>query len=432
MKILGREMKASELPTRTIKYIGRKLLSKPIRWYKDEQAIKILSRWKEKRTDVEKKVKVGFIVQVPEIWEKEAPIYEKMLQDSRFNPILIIVPPMNVQSGSLLQYGDELAYFRERYSKEEYILAVQDGKSVDFSNLDCDYIFYQRPYNAHMPSELKSEQVFRHSKICYIPYGRETLKSTVQYNDDFFRNAYLTFLAGKEELSFFEGKFVKSRKMQLQHFLWKGYPVFEKSYKSREKCEEVHILWTPRWNYDPQVGGSHFLEYRSVFFKIKKLYPEVKVTLRPHPLMWDYLKREGFMSENEIENYKKKMDNEGLEIDSVRFFEESMRDKTILITDISSIIPEYFLTGRPIIYCPAQMPLNSFYCNILEGTYVANTEDEMLSHLSSLIQGEDYMKEERERIIKENFEYLDSATKNIIETIYADYIGEEITNERVY
>ncbi len=45
-----------------------------------------------KRNKKNQQIKVGFIVQMPEIWDKEAPLFEAMVDDGRFDACLIIVP----------------------------------------------------------------------------------------------------------------------------------------------------------------------------------------------------------------------------------------------------------------------------------------------------------------------------------------------------
>ena len=97
------------------------------------------------RRKSDRRIKVGFVVQMPEIWNKEAPIYEKMAEDSRFDPWLIVVPSFNLVTNKLGSYGKELEYFQQSYPNA-HILTASD-LSEDFRRLKrCgfDYGFYQR------------------------------------------------------------------------------------------------------------------------------------------------------------------------------------------------------------------------------------------------------------------------------------------------
>ena len=57
----------------------------------------------------------------------------------------------------------------------------------------------------------------------------------------------------------------------------------------------------------------------------------------------------------------------------------------------------YLLSGRPFIYCPAGIELNSFYYNILKGAYVARSAKEIEIYVDQLIAKDDVMKGKRER-----------------------------------
>lgn len=417
MNIKGKNIPAIQIPSKIIK----KGYSITFNIYSKLKSTYYLARLHKSKHKTNSKIKVAFIVQMPEIWEKEAPVFEKMLSDKRFNPYLIIVPQYDFQKMVLNGYSEEKTFFESKYPNVNKIYKSDNNRFENIKDFGFEYIFYQRPYNQYLPNELKSNQVVKYSRICYIPYGKETLENPVQYNDDFFRNVYITFLAGREEYKFFKRKYLYNRMKKFQIIIWAGYPVFEKCHKVKKQCAINHILWTPRWSYDTNAGGSHFIEYKEVLFKIKDKFPDVKVTLRPHPLMWDNFIKEGIMSESEIKIYKDRMVQEGILMDTEHFFEDSIKDKSILITDISSIIPEYLLSERPLIYCPTQIPLNSFYKNILKGAYTAKSTKDIINYVELLLNGKDYMLQDRRKIIKNNYEYLDNATSNIVNFINKDY-----------
>jgi CDP-glycerol glycerophosphotransferase (TagB/SpsB family) len=205
-----------------------------------------------------------------------------------------------------------------------------------------------------------------------------------------------------------------------QHIVWCGYPVFEQCYNNKynEITDEMSVVWTPRWSYDKNVGGSHFMEYKDLFIEIAQEYPEVTFVFRPHPLMWDNLKKNKLMSDEEIEGYKKKLDEVGIKLDKNRAFSKTARKASILITDISSILPEFLLTRKPIIYCPCNVRVTKTYQRLVGGTYLAYSENDIRTYLAKLIEGNDDKLELRKKIISQNFEYLTSATNNIMDYLY--------------
>ena len=62
----------------------------------DARSLKLLRKLGSK--PVNSVLKVGFIVQMPEIWHTEKSVYELMCGDSRFEPWLIIVPELDITS----------------------------------------------------------------------------------------------------------------------------------------------------------------------------------------------------------------------------------------------------------------------------------------------------------------------------------------------
>ena len=87
-------------------------------------------------------VRVAFIVQMPEIWDKESPVFEAMLKDERFDPVLLVVPPYDMINDRISEYGAELDFFLSRYGTDRVIKAFE-GKWVDIEKLGFEYVFYQ-------------------------------------------------------------------------------------------------------------------------------------------------------------------------------------------------------------------------------------------------------------------------------------------------
>ena len=75
----------------------------------------------------------------------------------------------------------------------------------------------------------------------------------------------------------------------------------------------------------------------------------------------------------------------------------------ILITDISSVIYEYFITGKPIIYCFSNIDIDFVYESkrILEVCYNVYTKNDLLNYIEMLKNGIDPLKNKRIELIEE-------------------------------
>ncbi len=376
---------------------------------------KQITKLKKHKTLKTGRIKVGFIVQVPELWSKQVDVFNTMLRDTFFDPWLIIVPPYNFGKCRLDEFGEEKEFFINA-SQGKFLLARENGKWRDIRNDEFDYVFYQRPYDNYLPDSFRSLHTSRYTRICYIPYATPEMKDTTIYPYEFFKNIYLGFMEDEHAAQLNNRRFHDKTNTR---FLNIGYPPFQRCLSINSRCNYKMVLWAPRWSYDPIVGGSHFFEY------VDKLtgYPwgEIGFMVRPHPLMWSNFLKEKIISEREIVEIQNKWKELGILIDKNREIERTFETVDILISDRSSIIPMFFLTGKPIVFCPPEKADYSFiFKTIIPGLYIANNENELTSMLSSLLAGEDPLKENREEIIKSDFVQHSSAIMNIITMLKKD------------
>ena len=363
------------------------------------------------------KIKVGFIVQMPEIWDKEAPVFEAMTTNELFDPYLIVVPAFDFVNWRIGEYGEEYRYFSDKYKPDFIIIAWNDGW-LNLEEEHFDYIFYQRPWEQYLPRKYHAYKVIRYAKTCYIPYCYHALSDRkIYYETSFFRNLYLLFCCSQEQL-----KSQENNKYKIGIFL--GFPVLEQINLQVQKNFESHnskkftVLWTPRWTDDKEYGGTTFFRYMNRILEIKSRYPDINLLLRPHPFTFANAIKTRKLTELEINEYKRFAENCGAKFDSNEFINNTFKITDILITDFSSIIIEYFLYGNPIIYCSnVELNFSKTYKNIIDCTYVAKNWKEVILYIEEIKMGNDFLKPKRKRLIREiTASHIDSSSK-IIEYI---------------
>lgn len=100
-----------------------------------------------------------------------------------------------------------------------------------------------------------------------------------------------------------------------------------------------------------------------------------------------------------------------------------MVNTDILITDFSSIIIEFFITGRPVIYCAdTNLKFEKVYRDIIKGFYIAHKWEDVEKYVSNLLKGIDPLKERRKSIIQDIMRENQHTTESIIDYIYNDYL----------
>ncbi len=364
------------------------------------------------------KLKVAFVVQVPEVWDKEAPIFEMMTKDDRFAPVLIVFPSFDIVSWSLQEYGNELDYFVNKYESKYILKAYSDGLWMDVKKEKYDYIFFQRCWENYLPSFMHTKNVSRYAKTCYIPYWIAGFyEEKGYYKTDFFNYMYLCFNSVEDASNaFLNGKF--------QRMLFLGSPAIDSfidNYEIKEESRVRSVLWTPRWTSDLKWGGTTFYENMYNVLDMGDRYPELKVIIRPHPLTFSNALREKKLTEKQIIDYKNQLDERGILIDANPVVADTFMATDVLITDYSSIVFEFFLTGKPIIYCSdININFDDTYKAIINSLYVVNSWDEVTKVMDDLVGGKDILKDKRKRIIDKLTSEHKGATKRVLDYLYID------------
>ena len=359
------------------------------------------------------RIKVGFIVQMAEIWDKEEKIYELMSRDERFETFLFVCPAYDLVKKQVKRSYDD-TYFLDRYSNA--IKLFENGSWLDIKKYDLDYVFYQRPYDTYLPDIYKSCSTVKFTKCCYVPYAFwPFMNDLCGYNKGFFRNVYFAFMESGEHC-----KAIQEREKDKKRIIYKGYPSLD-GINAETTNEFRNILWTPRWSYSDKLGGSHFFEYKEEIIELKRQNSDLSITVRPHPLAFENYIRMGMMTDSDLLSYKQRNAEVGICFDSNKKIEDSFRTTDILITDISSIIFTFFLTEKPIIFCNTESEMSPEMKKLLKGMYVADSWNDIYRYIQDLQNGVDPLKEIRHKLAeKYRKEYSDSA-KKIINTLIEDY-----------
>ena len=263
-----------------------------------------------------KALKVVFLIQYIPAWNKLEPIYLRMKEDDRYEPVIVCVP-LNIQNNTYLGKGENDTY---EYFKEHGFDAVnalqEDGRWLDLKSLEPDYLFHSRPYNNYMPLEYTSTEIKKYALLCNVLYGQSMILDImgVAINTDYFRDVYMYFASDKSEVSYYQERFAYCFKKGLQRCFPYGAMGMTQMLESlREKNPSEFrktILWTPRWSTDPEIGGSNFFRYKDVLLDFASKHKDIKLILRPHPLMFDNFINTGEMSREEADAFKKLCETE--------------------------------------------------------------------------------------------------------------------------
>jgi hypothetical protein len=375
---------------------------------------------KKKKEHYSDKIRIGFIVQGSTSWDKIEDVYEIARAREDIETFLFVVPPENFDTYEIIpDYTDN--FFCNKYP--ESIKAMdENGVCLDLAKYHLDYLFYQRPYDYRLPKELRSDRMVKYTKCCYIPYAFTAFEVFHRHmlKDEFFDNQYLFFAESAYVKSSFEKKYWYSSKKKIRRIEFLGYPSFEKYLNLRGKDSEGYVTWTPRWSFDKVEGGSTFIIYKDYFLEfIRKT--RRKAIFRPHPLIHAEIIRSHIMSEEEWNNYLNELRKLDVVIDMESPIDEILEKTDILISDYSSIIISFFLTGRPVVYCDNGVVLTDEYMEMMKNIYIANSWDDVEKFYGDIDKGNDYMKNQREVYVEENYACAVGSTGKIVDCVCEDW-----------
>ena len=276
-----------------------------------------------------------------------------------------------------------------------------------------------------MPRCYTSGKIVKYALICNILYGTclSLNEQKVCIDRNYFKDVYIYY-------SFDSLESVYYKKMNNLGFLFhiqRCYPYgatgIEQILKSRIDNKKTNykktVLWTPRWSTDSFVGGSNFFNYRSTITRLAEDNKDILFVFRPHPLMFSNFVKTGEMTEKEVEQFKeycKIKDN--IILDESNDYSETFWNSDILITDLSGIVPEYFITKKPIIYCHSNVRFQYTESieKILHSCYEAKNSTDVNSYFNQLINSNDYMQKNREDCVNELFKDVENNSTNVIKS----------------
>lgn len=395
----------------------------------------VIKKYREGQKNIKKRKndhtlpKVAFIIQFPEVWNSIYTVYEAA-RKAGIPTLLLSVPKAEVNYSSTYTVSSDgrneaYDFFCEKNIEAVNAYDCEHQSWYDLKEFEPDYVFYARPYNSQYPECYRSNVVCGYSNICYIPYAYSQTTDglfSASFNYGFALSAYLSFVPSKIRLLECEKRFALQKMLNTNKYVFLGFPRFDllTAYSGKEAVGEVKTFaWLPRWTVDKTENqkSSSFFKYIDKFLEYMKEHQEAELIIRPHPLMFKVVVETGMMQKQEVEDLKARINSaSNVYLDETKSYIETLIKADALISDFSSLLMEYFVTGKPIIYCDSAEGFNSDALLMDKTLYHAYEWNEIVMHMESLYSGQDAEFSNRQNVVAQLM------PKN------AGHIGEEILN----
>ena len=400
-------------------------------------------KWKIKRYKknfFNEKINLVFVCHRPNVWGSLKTVFEACCNDKDFQVTVVAIPnkkQLPVRGLNHQIYETEGA---EDFCKN-FPCRVINGYDYhthqwfNLKQLHPDFVFLQQPYNACRSPLYQSSAITKYARILYVHYAANFIGNGVleeSYPADFIRDVDTIFLQDYQDAKLVK-QYLERIGAGAKTFLT-GFPRYDGLEKLKNidsavwnlpKSEQVkRIIWTPRWSTNE--GNCHFFDYKDKLLSYVEQQKDIDFIFRPHPQAFLEWNATGELPEAQAREYKKRYENcPHAKIDTQKEYLTTFYSSDVLITDVSSIVAEYFLTGKPVIYCHKKDCFNDFSRALSKGFYWVRNWDELQKTIEMLKAGQDPLHDVRQEIIKENF-YINpqGAGHTIKELIKKDFYGK--------
>lgn len=363
------------------------------------------------------KKKVVFIVESNQKWGWQY-VYEEMKKDDRFELLLVTLPLTTRFKDKIYPQKEDIEFFTQRG------MPIIDGYDysteacIDLNKLGADIIFYTHPWfvDVHkIPPSVTSE----YALTCAVSYGFNLVESScwgTTTPKNFCSNLWTMFAESAWHKPFYEnGTNLKHKDIlyvtgypKMDAYNRPVDPKYNDIWKEKEHTKP-RIIYAPHHSIEREggFGMSNFVEQAYFFLDFAKKHSEYEFLIKPHPVLKSKCQAVGFMTPTEYEDYIEqwRLLPNGNAYTLGNYY-DLFKTSDILITDSSSFLAEYFVSGKPIILLESKtrMPFNDFALELKKGMYTPEHVEEIEDILYDIFNNKhDSLFEIRKNIIKKMF-----------------------------
>ena len=278
-----------------------------------------------------------------------------------------------------------------------------------------------------MPKQWSLKNLSKYSLLCYIPYGFDFTKDIhlrIEYNAKFLDYVSYYFADNSETFYYVQNRSKINTFFKTRESFNLGYPRFD-FIKTIDhvSLRRKSVLWIPRWSTQSKNDRSFFFDYLEVLLSFFDRHTEMKLIIRPHPLMFNNFVEKKIMTESEVFDLKNRINKiQNVSWDKNFDYLETFDEVDLMISDFSSLMIEFYATLKPLIYCGGNLKtFNNIGRTMAKGLYHVNNSDELIRTLEMLQYGDDiyynFNKEIVDKYIKDKNDIGIEIKKALYETL---------------
>lgn len=376
-------------------------------------------------------VRIVFILEMPEVWNSCKTVFEAFENMENAEAYILAVPKF---PNTKLNPAYEFASIQYKNVINGYDEDTEEW--FDLFAFGPDYIFYTRPYQREYPDYLRSRVTSRYAKNCYIPYGYEFVTGyhiEVEYNLNSLPYLYMIFCEGISSKSYCN-RLVGNTSKKIFDM---GYPRFDLLNKfsiDRNDGIITTILWTPRWSSEKRVNdGTSFFKFIEPLLELfqRDDFSNTNLIIRPHPLMFPTFIKNKIMDLEDVSKLFDRVDQiKNISFDKTSDYLLTAHKADLIISDFSSMLIEFLMMNKPIIYCGKTDSFDATGIKINSVMYHVDKDEGIIKCIERIMKQGDDMYEKRCKVITELGNGLDGRIgEKIAGCIMDDYNKSHLINK---
>lgn len=313
-------------------------------------------------------IRVAFLTFYYEAWDALAEIHERMLNDPRFEVVVVAIPRRLTGDQNFDDASATSAFFDS--IGVEHVVAGTQTAAFNLEAYAPDYVFINYPWQRNYQPQFRVENLARFTRVAYVPYyslpmaeegfephhaGTNSPVAPHLYTQ---RSHQLSSLVFTQTADVAQAYAHTSRgNSHVHHVGSTKIDALTREVDKFEVDDRLTLVWAPHHSYSPHwLNFGVFAQMHTQMLDWARMHPEVEVILRPHPFMFGTLVDRDVISAADLEAWRKAwlaLPNCSIDTDSGAA--QILAKAQILLTDGISFLAEYPLaTGRPAIFLENQ------------------------------------------------------------------------------
>lgn len=408
-------------------------LCNQIEWY--------LKQIKRDNWENKKRITIVFTCEFSAAWNSLSSTFQSAIDDPRIKVYILAIPEKKMVER---KHNKGSRYSETEYEKNEAYeycstffpdtINAYDEKNkswFDLRTLKPDYVIILRSGQVHYPKDYTAKELCKYTKVCQIPYSYAKMIWDTKsiYNPDISDYVYAIFTENQYCCDMLQHIYHDLFEAKWKKIIYLGYTrsdLYKENIYDTNQGKNTTILWLPRWVTESRLEASTFFKYKDELIQFFLKHPEYKLICRPHPMMFDNFLVTGEMTFEQITDFKRLFsETDNLYLDEYSDYLPSFNKADIFVSDTSSLLVEEFMTGKPVIFCGISSHFDQEAKKWSRYFYNVQNKKELLDRLSSLLNGNDPGKEERELYLKKEMKLDGNVGKRIVQFFKDDFDSQQ-------